>query len=178
MDYPVINDCFLNWSMDVCMWWNKFISSSGCKRKQLYLYGPTNVGKTLLIEKILGRVMLQHVYYPGVGKLFMQEFKPDFHKVILFEEFSYQYCVPSMLKTLLEGRLYSYPVKGAASMLFKFTGPIIFVSNDLDDKTDDAIKSRLLFVSANEEYWTAERARFPKEEGLETPSSSEASISL
>lgn len=52
-----------------------------------------------------------------------------------------------MLKRLLEGRNYAYPVKCSLYQIFKFNGPIIFVSNNSVDDCND--KAQLLLINAN-----------------------------
>lgn len=81
------------------------------KKRQLYLWGPSNVGKSSLVESLIGKVNMKFVFYPGVGKFFMQGFDPYFHKFFLFEEFKLHFYPVNMLKRLLEGREYAYPVK-------------------------------------------------------------------
>lgn len=129
-------------------------SVSKLRTKQLYLYGPTATDKSSFIESLIGRCNMKYAFYPGVGKFFMQDFEISFHKLILFEEFKYDFYPPSMLKRLLEGRPFSYPVKGLCDKMINFAGPIIFVSND-NEVSDPALISRLLFVSASSEFWTS-----------------------
>lgn len=152
-----------DWAVVVCSWWNDAIEGFTVKRKCLYLHGPTNVGKTTLIESLICRRNLPFVFLPGVGKFFMQGFDSTFHKLILFEEFEIKYHVVAMLKRLLEGRKYAYPVKCEQDMIIEFKGPIIFVSN-LNDIADAPLMTRLLFVSAQTPYYTQETFAIPKKE--------------
>lgn len=155
---------YVNWSLDVSLWWNKAIRQVGYKNKCLYLHGSTNVGKSSFIERCIGRVNMPFVYYPGVGKFFMQDYDPFFHKVILFEEFTYEYHCIGMLKRLMEGRSYSYPVKGLSDRVLIHKGPIIFISNHYSDSYDSAFLSRLFVVSAEEAFWDSLVSCIPKEE--------------
>lgn len=161
-----VYSCYMNWTLDVCMWWNKWYDCFKLKRPALYLYGLSNVGKSTFIERIIGADNMPYVFYPDVGKFFMQSFEEKFHKVILFEEFEYKFAVLSLLKRLLEGRSYSYPVKCGVAKMITFKGPIIFVSND-NDVTDDAMRNRMMFVSASSPYWEAPLAVVPKVEEAE-----------
>lgn len=158
-----VEGCWHNWSMDVCIWWNKYYNFFKIKRPCLYLYGPGNVGKSTFIENLIGRNNLKYVFYPGVGKFFMQGFREGYHRLILFEEFDMKFFSVALLKRLLEGRPYAYPVKCEPDKIITFTGPIIFVSN-YDEIVDEALRSRLYFVSAGERYWEAGRALVPKAE--------------
>lgn len=172
--YQAIGFAYCNWSMSVAVWWNDVISLFVHKRKCLYLYGDTNVGKSTFVETCIGRVNMKYVFYPGVGKFFMQDFDESVHKIILFEEFEYKFCVVSMLKRLLEGKPYAYPVKCGLDKIFVFRGPIIFVSN-FNDVEDVALKSRLYFVSAETPYWEGIQAALPKKEVCEEEASFEIS---
>lgn len=158
--------CYMNWTMDVCVWWNTWYDRFKLKRPALYLYGPSNCGKSTFIERIIGLDNMPYVFLPDVGKFFMQSFEVNYHRVILFEEFEYKFAVTSLLKRLLEGRAYAYPVKCGIAKLITFKGPIIFVSN-ANDVNDDALCNRLLFVSANTPYWEAPLAATPKVEEVE-----------
>lgn len=142
------------------IWWNNIVYSLSCnlkiyKRKQLFIQGPTNVGKSSVIEMLIGKHNLKYVYYPGVGKFFMQTFDNSFHKVIVFEEFNFRFYKPSFLKRLLENRCYSYPVKCKDDNVFSFNGPIIFISNEdiTDTCYDTALLGRLQIINADCRFW-------------------------
>lgn len=164
---PVMS-AYYDWTLNCATWWNSVIKKFVVKNKQLYLWGPSNTGKSTWVERMIGKSMMKYVYFPGVGKFFMQGYRSGFHKVILFEEFDYKYHCSSMLKRLLEGRNYSYPVKGMMDVDICHKGPIIFVSNYINEDMDDALKNRLLFVSASEAFWESMEALVPKEECEET----------
>lgn len=176
--------CFDSWMLQCVEWFKNVVYSIDknlkiYKRKQLFIYGPTNVGKSSLIEKLIGKCNMKYVYYPGVGKFFMQTFDPFFHKVVIFEEFNYRFYQPSFLKRLLENRVYSYPVKCSSDNIFAFNGPIIFVSNEdiRDVCQDEALLGRLLIVNAYCQFWQAAEKEGPiiKEESLSSPISKEVS---
>lgn len=153
--------CVADWANEVVEWFNTFVMSKGLKRKQLYLYGPTNTGKSQLIDLILSQYC-DRVYYPDVGKFFMNGFRKGFHQVILFEEFNYQYHILDMIKRLIEGRMFSYPRKCVDALSFQFDGPVIFVSNHhLDVNVDPAFISRLNIVFAcNNNYVLSSSSSF------------------
>lgn len=44
----------LGWPMEVALWWNRVISSDGDYKKTLYLHGIGGVGKSYLIERLVG----------------------------------------------------------------------------------------------------------------------------
>lgn len=52
-------DLYDNWMYDVVQLWNGYLEyinegAKGYKKAQLYLYGGTNVGKTSIIERLIG----------------------------------------------------------------------------------------------------------------------------
>lgn len=84
--------------------------STGCKgfkKGQLYIFDPTNTGKSSLVEQLVGRQNLKFCFYTGIGKFFMQGFDPFLNKIIIFEEFNINFYKASFLKRLLEGRNYA-----------------------------------------------------------------------
>ncbi|KAK9693903.1 hypothetical protein QE152_g33894 [Popillia japonica] len=181
--------CYRNWTMDVCQWWNRYCCDAvrfEFKRPCLYLYGRSDVGKTTYVESLIGRHNLRYVFRPdvgkttyvesligrhnlryvfrpGIGNFFMQDFRADFHRVILFEEFDCKAHNLSLLRRLCEGRQHAFPVKCERDLLVAFRGPIIFVTN-FDDVENEALRSRLLFVHASVPYWQSERVDVPKAE--------------
>lgn len=146
--------CRTFWLRDIVYWWNEWVDILDSKlvvkkRKQLYLHGDTNVGKSTVIEKLIGKNNMKFCFYPGVGKFCMQGFNQYVHKVIIFEEFNVEFYPLNMLKRLLEGRDYAYPVKCCPDQVFKFVGPVIFVSNSgIETVKDNAFLSRLQVVFA------------------------------
>lgn len=71
-------DCviYCNWMKEVVNWWNGMVDwvdmgTPGFKRRQLYTWGGTTVGKSTLVEKLVSRHNMLYVFYPGVGKFFM-----------------------------------------------------------------------------------------------------------
>lgn len=154
------------WHEAVCSWWNEWMTildegKKVVKRRQLYLSGPTNVGKTTVWESLVGKANMKFVFYPGVGNFFMQGFDPTYHKYIVFEEFDISFYPVSMLKRLLEGKTFAYPVKCQPDLVMKFYGPIIFVSNYMCDTTDNALKQRFFDIHAGHGYWSYGTAPYP-----------------
>lgn len=173
--FRTVKWAWAGWALDVVVWWNRVVSSEFVfKRQCLFLYGPSNTGKTSLIEFLVGRSNMKFVFYPGVGHFFMQDFDPDVHKIIMFEEFDFRSCTLNMLKRLLEGRPFAFPVKGGCDKIISFRGPIIFVSNDcvIDDV---AIQNRLFVVSAETPYWQEVKVLVPK---VEDPGEAEEIIAI
>lgn len=176
--FKYVYDVNLGWPYEAAMVWNDMLHKHGIKkRKVLYLWGSSNTGKTSLIERFIGYENLRFVFYPGVGKFFLQDYNPLIHKVIVFEEFNIQFYPSSMLKRLLEGRSYAYPVKCSSDINIVHKGPIVFISNFFDIN-DDALLNRLVVINAEIPYWTLPMGKVPKvevEETIEITSSPETS---
>lgn len=83
--------------------------------------------------------------------------------LLLFEEFEIKFHCISMLKRLLEGRVYAYPVKCLSDKLIQFKGPVIFISN-YNYVNEDALVNRLKFVHADVAFREAEVAEITNEE--------------
>lgn len=165
----------VDWCIKAQQWLNVFQLTSGFKRKQLFLFGPSNVGKSTFVMRMFD-MCTDAIYYPDVGKFAFQDLRLSVHKVILFEEFNVQYHCLSMLKRLLEGRPFRASVKGGVGNVVKWDGPVVFVSN-YPPPDEEAFKNRLLVVEATGEtpYWEAALGPLPKIEE-ETISEEGASI--
>ena len=152
-----IDSCTVKWTREAASLWNERVGSESSKPReipQLYLWGPTRMGKsTFVLEKLIGGDCAQSfVYYPDKGKYFMETFDPEIHKVILFEEFDVNDFPVNSLKRLAGAEMYKYSVKGKRGRDLQFFGPIIFVSNYLNI-TDKALLDRLrIFHSIETSY--------------------------
>lgn len=163
VEFPRLCSTYIGWPLQAARAWYYMLDNRKKKKvRKLYLYGGTNCGKSTYIEKLIGFENLQFVFYPGVGKFFMQGFNSVLHRVILFEEFNLNFYPQSMLKRLLEGRPYSYPVKCEQDKSISFNGPIVFVSNFFEIN-DDALLSRLTVINADRPYWEEEEMAKIKE---------------
>lgn len=165
--FDKVNVGHLGWHLRVCEWWNGIIGSKGKKRKQLYLWGDSNVGKSTVVENLVGNRNASRIFYPGVGKFGFQDFDSSVHEVIVFEEYESQYYCNSMLKRLLEGRVFSAPVKCGSDKLIEFNGPVIFVSNFGPPADDQAFCNRVLEIVGDAPYYLSQTAPVPKTEGVE-----------
>lgn len=66
-------ECYDGWMLECVEWYDNVIQALDCKykvhkRQQLFIVGPINVGKSSLVEKLIGRQNLKYVYYAGIGK--------------------------------------------------------------------------------------------------------------
>lgn len=157
-----VDQSYYGWPLECATWWNGTLRPWFHKRKALYLEGPTSIGKSSYIEKLIGRKNLKYVYYPSGGLFFMQGYTHH-HRIIIFEEFHMPNFHAFQLKRLLEGKPFAYPVKCGADLLITFKGPIIFISNE-NNIDDDALRARMFFVSAEQAFWELVTCVVPKDE--------------
>lgn len=146
-----LSECHLSyngWAGRVVRWYNKAFRSTQVRKKQLYLFGDTNIGKSTLIEKVLSKK--QHVYMPYCSEFGFGGYDSRIHKVILFEEFEWSRWrqFASILKRIVEGRPVTVNVKNRPGMTIIHRGLVIFVSNEFSIG-DEALLSRLDVVHAD-----------------------------
>lgn len=121
----------------------------------MYLWGESNVGKSCLVENVIGKGMMKYVFEVGDGRFAFDGLRHDYHKIILFEEFDwYQWKHSSRyLKRLLEGRRFSADLKGKTPAMIEWANkPVIMVSNFMLID-DPAIVNRLHIVKAEGKYF-------------------------
>lgn len=146
--FNVPKTSYMGWPLEVVEWWGNMLINTDHKAPMLYLCGPSNTGKTTLIEQLIGKHNMDFVFYPSTGKFAYQSLNCDFHRIVLFEEFDYEHCNKSMLKRLLERKPFPAPVKCGLDKIIDFKGLVIMVSNDMPPN-DPAIRNRLRVVIAN-----------------------------
>jgi hypothetical protein len=149
-----------SWQLDVINWWNDWIINGWHpKKKQLYLYGPSNSGKSTLIDNILKESMGPNYHVnlfeptPNDRSFAYQNFDSLTHKVAKCDEFDIkEYCV-SDIKKALEGAQFTVNRKGISAHQIAIKIPFILISN-LEPPSDTikpqyrGIKERLHCVYA------------------------------
>lgn len=152
---------YSQWTIDVANWWNDWVVNGfHLRKKQLFLYGPPSVGKSSYIELMLSYVNEMYIYRPCGGRYGFGQLDPEFHKIIIFEEFEESSFDLAYLKRLLEGRPFTIDVKYQPSRTICFKGPIILISNF--QIADPALLSRLQVVFADDGFWLSPAADLPK----------------
>lgn len=173
---PYVGKVNNEWSSSVVNWWNGFLRSKGFRRKQLYLWGGTGIGKSTLIEQIIGEKMMKYVFEVGDGRFAFDGLREDYHKVLLFEEFDWDEwkMKTRYLKRLLEGRRFNADMKGNVPLQLQWKDkPVIMISNNMCIN-DPAIIDRLCIVDAGEIRWNDGVFSLVKEEILSSSDSMEA----
>lgn len=144
------------WLHEVKDWWNDWIANGyEHKKKQLYLYGPSNVGKTSFIHHLLSSCIkyennsslnsntsanrpdfLENMYKmqifmptPNEFKYAWQSFDEDIHKLVVIDEFDVSNYEVTDLKKALAGETFVANIKGSISKIITLRIPVILISN-------------------------------------------------
>jgi hypothetical protein len=143
--YMVLRDDEIenNWHLSVLQWWNEWsINGWIHKKKQLYLYGPSNTGKTTFIHKMLGLCInpanTSNEYFyenqcfqplPNEPKYAYQDYDSSIHKILKIDEFEVSEYKVSDLKKLLAGESFRANGKNQSGRVICHRNPVILISN-------------------------------------------------
>lgn len=140
------------WKQKVIDWWNDWVTNGyEPKKKQLYLWGPSNTGKSHFIKTILKECIPvppeedqqnpnayeRHVFKPTPNDLRFawEEFDERLHSVMIINEFDFEEFCLSDLKKAFEGDSLVIGCKHTKSKRIRFQIPIIVISNmDIPDE--------------------------------------------
>lgn len=152
------------WPRVVENWWNTFINNPVVhKRRQLYLFGETDTGKTSCINAIVSGLC---VYRPSNDQWPFSGLRHD-HQAIVWDEFkptAHNDHTYSQINQVIAGEQCRVSVKGAPSIEVHFTGPVIFVSNyAVPSKSYEAFECRVLQVCTQKKRW------YTPESGVQIP---------
>lgn len=141
------------WKQDIIDWWNEFATNGHeHKKKQLYLWGPSNTGKSHFINTLLKacipvdeaealadpRAYEKHIFRPTPNdtRFAYEEYDERVHSVMLINEFDPDEYNLSDLKKALEGDSFVIGCKHTSSRRIRIEMPIIFISNmELPDES-------------------------------------------
>lgn len=135
------------WVSEVFEWYVDFVSTTHYyKKKHLYLYGRTNVGKSFFIRLLL-RYLGNLVYVPSYSHYF--ETLSENHRAIFWDEFDYHRVRvnDALLKLVFAGEPFPITRKYCDDRIFRVTIPCILVSN-FKPEFDEALMSRFKIVYA------------------------------
>lgn len=161
-----------NWHEKVLFWWNDWvINGHSHKKKQLYLFGPSNVGKTSFINRLLRDAIEQHgeisdieienqVFSPAPNeqRFAWQSFEPKKHNIIIIDEFHIDEFNINDLKRALAGESFVVNSKYGEQKTISPKIPFILISNypppapvfDKGANKYEGFIQRLNIVEANE----------------------------
>ncbi|CAF1071936.1 unnamed protein product [Brachionus calyciflorus] len=160
-----------SWQGIVIRWWNDWIINGFIhKKKQLFLWGKSNTGKTTFVLNLI-RACLSQINEedeivddiielqimrptPRDKKFAWQDFNSSLHKIVLMDEFDISDYDVTDLKKALAGETLVANRKGESSIKFKMQMPIIMISNCEPPKNDrmtqmQGFNERLLVVKAD-----------------------------
>lgn len=138
-------DFDLDWCNKVLDWYINYVSTSYYfKKKHLYLYGDTNMGKSTLINHLI-KYLGNRVYYVKEKHLFGDLCSE--HKLIFWDEVPMRLDNVEMLKKAFGGQNFSINQKYCVERDFIITIPCILVSNY--PLNDVALCSRFIQIEAD-----------------------------
>lgn len=159
-----------SWQLKVVQFWNDWVENGfHPKKRQLYLWGPSNTFKTSFIHNLLSRTInlpedeeddyerFVFTPVPNDPKFAYQGFESQLHKVVVGDEFHFPEYNINDFKRFVAGETVVVNRKGQASKKIKAKMPMIFISNH-PPPTDDTshnyagVMNRLLVVSTDPLY--------------------------
>ena len=140
---PAEGEHLQEWQLEVVAWWNDWVRNGYVhKKRQLYLFGPSNTGKTSFIHRILSTCINspgeQDAYAyesqvfrptPNDAQFAWQEFNKDQFSLCVVDEFDIKDYHVSDFKKLTAGEPLIANVKGKSSRKICLQMPMIFISN-------------------------------------------------
>jgi GTPase SAR1 family protein len=139
-----------SWHESVLNWWNDWIMN-GYKQKKphLYLWGPSNTGKTTFVMNMLNQSFAfkskttttltartyldvqQFIFIPAVNerRFAWQQFDPNIHKCILIDEFNLNEYNAKQLIKVLNGETIFMNSKHMSNKIICVQVPVIIISN-------------------------------------------------
>ncbi|CAF1027740.1 unnamed protein product [Brachionus calyciflorus] len=139
---------FGDWRDKVVDWWNQWVSNPyKPKRKQLYLYGESDSGKSSFIRALLAAYAHQ-LFIPENGKFAWQNWSPYVYTHIVIDEADFQKDFnESVWKLFTAGEEFQTCVKFKDSERIVIQCPIIFTANH-PPPTFEGAATRLEIVQA------------------------------
>jgi hypothetical protein len=141
------------WVKEIIDWYNDCVSNyKTVVTKSLYLYGPSGVGKTTVIDLLLNN-KTESIFLPCMQSDYpFSGLDPDMHSVIVFEEFDHQSKKfdENVWRPLVEGKPLTIRMKHSHDKKIEFKCPIIHISNKQPPISNCPFMKRVKVVEANE----------------------------
>ena len=128
----------ITWQDKVIDWWNDWIVNGYFHKKcQLYLWGPSNTGKTTFMQELFNNCIKsqneyeQHVYRPAANekRYAWQQFNSNTDCVVFIDEFDIKEFNVSQLKKALAGEPIIVNKKGLEPSKITIRIPFVLISN-------------------------------------------------
>lgn len=136
------NEDLSDWERQVVAFWNDWVEHGHSPKKpQLYLWGPSNTGKTTFITKLLTRCINlpgdDDFYYegqvltptPNEKRFAYEAYEPYQHNVVVVDEFDIEEYNLNDFKRFVAGEPFVVNRKNQPSVRMKARMPMIFISN-------------------------------------------------
>lgn len=135
------------------MWWNECVTNWVNKFPALYLYGPSNSGKTTIItDWLLKDLKSDQIYRPTRNDEFAwQSFNSNKHLVVVIDECDLKKFDIDEWKQCMQGSVVSVKIKGGERRDIAVKCPIIHISNYEPLQTGDVL-NRIHIVKTSKIY--------------------------
>lgn len=137
----------VQWFLDLYNWYSSFVSCEHYhKKKHMYLWGPSNMGKSTAINLLL-RDLGNRVYFAADQHPFGGYYS-NIHRCILFDEFRSSKYDMTIINKCLEGSDFYCNEKYQVERIERNKWPIIFVSN-FPPPNSDYFLNRVVIIQAS-----------------------------
>ncbi|CAF0969266.1 unnamed protein product [Brachionus calyciflorus] len=120
---------FNDWRDEVVQWWNEWTSQPyKQKRPQLYIYGPSDSGKSAFIKAMLSAYRHQ-TFVPEKGNYEWQKWDSFKYTHVIIDEADLNEYNKNIWKLAVAGEEFQSNIKYQYSKSFKCEVPMIFISN-------------------------------------------------
>lgn len=150
----------VNWVREVCDWWNDWVVNGWTfKKKQLYLYGDPDNGKTSFVKRLFSDINSKYIFTPSFGPFGWEGLQP-FHRLIFVDDYKPLELDQRIFRLVLQGSDVMVNCKGIPSKRITFRGPIIVTSNYSCD--DPPLLARFRIINSEKRFYDCEECLFRK----------------
>ena len=155
---PIRND-FHGWMFEMVEWYNDFITApaSRKKKRQMYVYGSTNSGKTRFFEYLFAPLIDNDQKFEPCKTQVKNNFSwqyanynPRRHNLAYFEEANFKEYHQSLLKSVLEQRPFAQQKHYSTPVQVVMDFPIVFNSNHkFPFDVEEGLRERFIIIKAS-----------------------------
>lgn len=147
---------YLGWYHVVQLWLRMALTRPyGFVVKPLYLYGPSGVGKTSAVHRLIGEEAMHSVFHPYVGPFAFEGLVFDLHTIALFDSFDVHDWRDQLknLQNFISGGRFSFKRKFQRTTQECFSGTSILISTERGELVNSDLAPGLCQVHANMPYF-------------------------